>query len=122
MATFVEFISALNSCKQQAIVWHNQTTSFSEHKTLNEFYESVEDLLDGLVESVAGIYGRPVGYDVHDLVDWTSCEDTIAYFKGVYMYIQSERGGLYSESWIQNEIDELAKLVASTLYKLTLNK
>lgn len=122
MATFVEFISALNSCKQQAIVWHNQTTSYSEHKTLNEFYESIEDLLDGLVESVAGIYGRPQGYDVHDLVDWTSCEDTIQYFKGVYTYIQTERGGLYSESWIQNEIDELAKLVASTLYKLTLKK
>lgn len=122
MATFVEFISALNSCKQQAVVWHNQTTSFSEHKTLNEFYEEIEDLLDGLVESVAGIYGRPVGYDVHDLVDWTSVEDTIAYFKGVYTYIQTERGGLYSESWVQNEIDELAKLVASTLYKLTLNK
>jgi hypothetical protein len=120
MATFVEFISALNSCKQQAIVWHNQTTSYSEHKTLNKFYEEIEDILDGLVESVAGIYGRPAGYDVHDLVDWTSCEDTIKYFKGVYTYIQTERGGLYSESWIQNEIDELSKLVASTLYKLTL--
>ena len=122
MATFVEFLSVLNSSKQQAVFWHNQTTSFSEHKTLNEFYESIEDLLDGLVESVAGIYGRPKGYEAHDFVDWTSTEDTITYFKGVYTYIQSERGSLYSESWIQNQIDELAQLVASTLYKLTLNK
>lgn len=120
MATFVEFISSLNSCKQQAIFWHNQTTSFSEHKALNEFYDSIEDLLDGLVESVAGIYGRPKGYEVHEPVDWTSTEDTIAYFKNVYTYIQTERKGLYQESFIQNEIDELAKLTASTLYKLTL--
>jgi hypothetical protein len=122
MATFVEFISVLNSAKQQAVVWHNQTTSLAEHKALNEFYDSIEDLLDGLVESVAGIYGRPKGYDVHDLVDWTSTEDTIAYMKGVYTYIQTERASIYQESWIQNEIDELAKLVASILYKLTLNK
>ena len=122
MATFVEFLSVLNSSKQQSVFWHNQTTSFSEHKALNEFYESVEDLLDGLVESVAGIYGRPKGYEAHDFVDWSSTEDTISYFKGVYTYIQSERGSLYSESWIQNQIDELAQLVASTIYKLTLNK
>jgi hypothetical protein len=122
MATFTEFLSALNSSKQQAIFWHNQTTSYSEHKALNEFYESIEDLLDGLVESVAGIYGRPVGYEAHDFVDWTSTDDTIQYFKGIYTYIQTERTTLYKESWIQNEIDELAKLVASTIYKLTLRK
>lgn len=122
MATFVEFISSLNSCKQQAIFWHNQTEVYSEHKTLNEFYESIEDILDGLVESVAGIYGRPKGYEVHEPTDWTSTDDTIAYFKNVYTYIQTERKGLYQESWIQNEIDELAKLTASTIYKLTLKK
>jgi hypothetical protein len=122
MATFVEFLSVLNSAKQQAIFWHNQTEVYSEHKTLNGFYESIEDLLDGLVESVAGIYGRPKGYEAHDFVDWTSTDDTIAYFKGVYTYIQSERTSLYSESWIQNQIDELAALVAQTIYLLTLKK
>ena len=40
--TFVEFLSALNSCKQQAVFWHNQTTSYSEHKTLNGFYDDIE--------------------------------------------------------------------------------
>ena len=59
--TFVEFLSALNSCKQQSIFWHNQTTVYSEHKTLNRFYDEILDLLDGLVESTAGIYGRPKG-------------------------------------------------------------
>ena len=122
MATFVEFLSVLNSSKQQAVFWHNQTTSFSEHKALNEFYESVEDLLDGLVESVAGIYGRPKGYEAHDFVDWSSTEDTISYFKGVYTYIQTERKGLPQETWIQNIVDELAALVAQTLYLLTLKK
>ena len=122
MATFTEFLSVLNSAKQQAVFWHNQTEVYSEHKTLNGFYESIEDRLDGLVESVAGIYGRPKGYEAHDFVDWTSTDDTIAYFRHLYNYVETERKGLYSESWIQNQIDEISALIAATIYLLTLKK
>lgn len=122
MATFTEFLSTLNQAKQQSIFWHNQTEVYSEHKTLNGFYDSVEDKLDGLVESVAGIYGRPKGYESFDYEDWTSTDRTIEYFRALYDYIQTERASIYQESWIQNEIDELAKLVASTIYLLTLKK
>lgn len=122
MATFVEFLSVLNSAKQQSIFWHNQTDVYSEHKALNKFYDSIVEKLDGLVESVAGIYGRPVGYDAHDFVDWTSTEDTIKYFQALYTYVETERKGLYSESWIQNQIDEIVALIAQTIYLLTLRK
>lgn len=118
--TFVEFLSALNSCKQQSVFWHNQVDSYSLHKTLNGFYDEIADLLDGLVESTAGIYGRPVGYDVHDMEDFKDVAQVIAYFKAVYDMVQTERKTIYQESWIQNQIDEVAALVASTLYKLTL--
>ena len=120
MATFVEFLSTLNSAKQQAIFWHNQTTSFSEHKALNEFYDEIVGLLDGLVESVAGIYGRPKGYEAHDFSDWTSTEETIKYFQALYKYVQESRKDLYQESWVQNQIDEIAEHVAQTIYLLTL--
>jgi hypothetical protein len=122
MATFVEFLSVLNSAKQQSVFWHNQTEVYSEHKTLNGFYDKIEDLLDGLVESVAGIYGRPVGYEAHDFVDWTSTDDTIKYFQALYGYVQTERASLYSESWVQNQIDEIAAQIARTIYLLTLKK
>jgi hypothetical protein len=122
MATFVEFLSTLNSAKQQTIFWHNQTEVYSEHKTLNGFYESIEDLLDGLVESVAGIYGRPKGYEPHDFTDWTSTDDTIKYFQALYTYVQTERKTIYQESWIQNQIDEISALIAGTIYLLTLKK
>lgn len=122
MATFVEFLSVLNSAKQQSVFWHNQTEVYSEHKTLNGFYESIENLLDGLVESVAGIYGRPKGYEAHDFVDWTSTDDTIKYFQALYQYVQTERTSLYSESWVQNQIDEIAAQIARTIYLLTLKK
>jgi hypothetical protein len=122
MATFTEFLSVLNSAKQQAVFWHNQTEIYSEHKTLNGFYEDIEDRLDGLVESVAGIYGRPKGYEAYDFVDWTSTDDTIAYFRNLYTYVETERKGLYSDSWVQNQIDEISALIASTIYLLTLKK
>ena len=122
MATFVEFLSVLNSAKQQSIFWHNQTEVYSEHKTLNGFYESIEDILDGLVESVSGIYGRPKGYESFDFVDWTSTDDTIAYFKKLYQYVETERTSLYKESWFQNEVDTISALIASTIYLLTLKK
>lgn len=117
---FTNFISALNSCKQQAIFWHNQTTSYSEHKTLNMFYDEILELLDGLVESVAGIYGRPEDYTGHDPENYISNEQVISYFKKLYDYVQTERNKLYKESWIQNQIDEIAQLIAQTSYLLTL--
>lgn len=118
----VEFLSTLNSAKQQAIFWHNQTEVYSEHKTLNGFYEDIVDHLDGLVESTAGIYGRPKGYTVVEPTDWTSTDDTIAYFQNLYKYVQTSRTGLYQETWVQNQIDEIAALIAQTIYLLTLKK
>ena len=122
MAQFVDFLSTLNSAKQQAIFWHNQTEVYSEHKTLNGFYDDIVGKLDGLVESVAGIYGRPQGYSVVEPTDWTSTDDTIAYFKNLYQYVETERKNLYQESWIQNQIDEISALIAKTIYLLTLKK
>lgn len=120
MATFVEFLSTLNSAKQQSIFWHNQTTEYPAHKTLNGFYDEIVGLLDGLVESTAGIYGRPQGYSVVEPTDWTSTDDTIVYFQNLYKYVEETRKGLYSESWIQNQIDEISALIAQTIYLLTL--
>lgn len=122
MATFVEFISALHSAKQQSIVWHHQTMVYSEHKALNNFYDEILERIDGLVESVSGIYGRPQGYDVHDLADWTSTADTIKYFQALYKYVETERHNIYQESWIQNQIDNISELISETLYLLSLNK
>jgi hypothetical protein len=122
MATFTEFISVLDSAKQQSVFWHNQTESYSEHRTLNGFYDRILGLLDGLVESTAGIYGRPMGYEAHDFVNWTSTDDTITYFRNLYTYVETERKVLYSESWIQNQIDEISAQIAQTIYLLTLKK
>lgn len=120
MASFVEFLSVLNDSKEQSIVWHNQTKSFAEHKALDYFQDEIASKYDDLVESVSGIYGRPTNYSVQTLQNYTSPDQVMMYFKTLYGYVQEVRTGLYQESWIQNQIDEIAALIAKTLYLLTL--
>ena len=120
MANIVEIVSYFNSAKQQAIVWHHQTTSLNEHKALEQFYEGIIDLLDTLSESYAGIYGRLEGFEVHDTPDWTGLDATIAYYKNCYEWLVIERKTAPQDSWIQNQLDEIAQLLAQTLYRLSL--
>jgi hypothetical protein len=84
------------------------------------FYDEILELLDGLVESVAGIYGRPVDYTGHDPENWASIQQVQEYFKKLYDYVQTERKNIYQETWIQNQVDEIAALIAQTTYLLTL--
>lgn len=118
---FVEFISRLHDSKQQTIVWHHQTTSYAEHKALNKYYDEIVDLIDELVESVSGVYGRPQGYSVATLQNYTGHEQLVKYYKGLYEFVQKERKTIYQDSWIQNQIDEICTLIAQTSYLLTLS-
>lgn len=119
MADVKSFVSVLHQSRTQAQIWHHQTDSYSEHKALDFYYSGIVDKVDGLVESIQGIRPRVTGYTTKPLVDWTEGGSTV-YFKGLYEYIQKERAGLGSESWIQNQVDEIAQLVAETLYQLSL--
>ena len=120
MASIVEIVSYFNNAKQQAVVWHHQTTSLSEHEALGKFYGEIEGLLDGLSESYAGIYGRLKGFEVDDLMDWSGLDNTIAYYKNCYVWLQEERKSAPQDSWIQNQLDEIATLLGQTLYRLSL--
>ena len=118
--TFVEFISQLHDSKQQSIVWHHQTTSYAEHKALNNYYDEILEKIDDLVESVSGTYGRPVNYSVAPLQNYKDNAQLQTYFKSLYEFVQKERKTIYQDSWIQNQVDEVAQLISKTLYLLTL--
>ena len=119
---FADFVSYLKSAFDQAVVWHHQTNVYSMHKALNSFYDGILDLTDGLVESTSGIYGRPVGYVIMQPMDYQNPEQVMAYFQACYAEIQDDRTTIYQETWIQNQVDEIATLFAETIYLLSLNK
>lgn len=120
MATFVEFLSTLLDAKEQTIVWHNQTTSYAEHKALDKFQDELADKYDDLVESVSGIYGRPKNYSVATLQNYQSSDQIYKYYMELYKYVQNERKTIYQDTWVQNQIDEIVALIARHLYLLTL--
>lgn len=119
MATTAEFISVLHQSKTQAHIWHHQTTSYSEHKALGSYYEGVTEFIDELVESLQGYEPRITGYTTKPLVDWKEGL-SMEYFKSLCEYVEVERLSVGEDSWIQNQIDELQKLLYTTKYKLSL--
>jgi hypothetical protein len=117
---FSYFVSYLKDSFDQAVVWHHQTDSYAVHKALNKFYDGILDLTDGLVESVSGIHGRPTRYQIDSPVDYKNPEQVVKYFKDCYNMVQDERKDIYQETWVQNQVDEIATLFAETLYLLSL--
>ena len=117
---FSYFVSYLKDSFDQSVVWHHQTDSYAVHKALGKFYDQIVGLTDGLVESVSGIYERPTKYQIDSPMDYKSPEQVVRYFKSCYEMIQKDRENIYQESWVQNQVDEIAQLFAETLYLLSL--
>ena len=113
-----QFISTLFASRTQAHVFHLQTNSFAAHKALNEYYDEIIDLADGIAESVQGKYGIITGYSNIDLLEGNDCNEVIKYFTALEMYVERARQTMPQDSYIQNQIDEVVTLIVSTIYKL----
>jgi hypothetical protein len=114
---FAEMMSILLHSQTQAHTLHLQTESYSEHKALQNYYEGIDGIVDGLVESFQGKYGIIKGYKSMDLQEWKSTEDTVKYMKGLCEKVIELRD-CCEDSYIQNQIDTVCELINSTLYKL----
>jgi hypothetical protein len=121
MATVAEFLSALRNSSPQVHILHNQTKVYSEHVALGDYYDDVLDLIDRIAETYTALYGEIEGYQSKPYFDWTSTQDTIKYFQALYSYVQSSRN-IFTDSFIQNIVDELSELIAQTLFRLSLNQ
>ena len=113
-----QFISTLFASRTQAHVFHLQTNSFAAHKALNEYYDGIIDLADGIAESIQGKYGIITGYSNIDLLEGNDCNEVIKYFTALEMYVERARQTMPQDSYIQNQIDEVTALIVSTIYKL----
>jgi DNA-binding ferritin-like protein len=113
-----QFISTLFASRTQAHVFHLQTTSFAVHKALNEYYDDIIDIADGIAESIQGKYGIITGYSNIDLMEGNDCNEVIKYFTALEMYVERARQTMPQDSYIQNQVDEVVALIVSTIYKL----
>ena len=117
MENCAKLVSFLFHSRTQAHVFHLQTTSFAEHKALNDYYDDIIDLVDGLVESYQGKYGVLRGYSNYPILEYTDKNQVVTYFEALYAKVETLRQG-NQDSYIQNQIDTVIELIQSTLYKL----
>jgi hypothetical protein len=113
----VDMIATLLHSQTQVHIFHLQTKTYSEHKALQNYYEGIDGLVDGIVESYQGKYEIIAGYKTIKTVDYKSTEQVISYFKELDENIEKNRTSV-KESYIQNQIDTVQELIYSTLYKL----
>ena len=116
MNEFVQFISTLMASRQQAHIFHWQTSSYSAHKALNKYYDKIVDLFDGLVESFQGRYGIVRGYT--SPASFKEDDQAVNYFEALSKYVETIRTKIPQDSYIQNEVDTVVKLIETTKYKL----
>lgn len=114
---FKGMISSLLHSQTQVHIFHLQTKSYSEHKALQGYYEGIDALVDGIIESYQGKYDIIKNYGPLKPEEYKSSEQVINYFKSLDTMIISARKEV-KESYIQNQIDTVQELIYSTLYKL----
>jgi hypothetical protein len=114
---FNVMISKLFHSRNQVHVFHLQTKSFAEHKALNDYYDDVVDIIDGLVESYQGKYDILTSYESYKILNYESNDQLLKYFKELESNVEVNRKTI-KDSYLQNQIDNAVELINSTIYKL----
>ena len=112
-----DFFGKLFQLRDEIHLNHLKVTgpgSFAAHSALNGFYTDVLDLIDGLVESYQGKYGI-----VDITIPSSKASDSIKCLEELVKLTDSGSAySMFTETWIQNQIDEISTLGYQTLYKL----
>jgi hypothetical protein len=108
------FVSVLLHSGTNAHFMHLQTKSYSEHKALGRYYESVIDLADRWAEAYQGCYQVIDTYPS----DFHIAKVPLTYIEKIKDFVDGIRKVLPDDSQLQNIIDEIVELLDSTCYKL----
>jgi hypothetical protein len=102
-----KFAQGVLEAAVKAHIMHWMTKSYAQHMALGDLYDGLPDLIDSVVEQYIGKYGVPPFKD----------EDPVAFAQELSSFIATYRD-FCEDSEIQNDIDAIASLVDSTMYKL----
>jgi hypothetical protein len=114
-------LQKLFEIRDQVHYIHLQTTSFAEHKALNEFYDGILDLADSFIETYQGKYGRVKGKLTTSIESDMEGMDYIKLIRPLFA-----KDGLIRKSFspdethLTNIVDEMLALVDKTIYLLSL--
>ena len=112
-----DFVGLLFLARDVTHSVHLNTRSYSKHKALQKFYESIIDLADGFAEAYQGRHGLMGPISLQSAKKTTNVID---FLQNQLEEIEADRYKICEEtdSPIQNLIDEIIALYLSTLYRL----
>jgi hypothetical protein len=113
----MEMVTCLQHSRTTTQMQHWKTASRSDHQALNFFYDTLPPLLDDFVESFQGKYGLLTDY----ILDYKlSDQEPLAYMKALAFQVESlsQSEDFPQDSWIQNQIQEMLKVIYQTVYQL----
>jgi len=110
-----ELICKLFHARTAAHMAHLQTTSYAQHKALNDFYDGIVGLADDFAETYQGIFGLIGPYPEVAMPSGKPTEWIDGLRKWLKEYRQECCQG---ETPLENIHDEIQALCASTVYKL----
>jgi DNA-binding ferritin-like protein len=108
--------------RTQAHVFHLRVKgpgAYAAHIALQTYYEGIIPLIDGLVESYQGKNGLIKFDEVDGIDNNANIDNIIKYFvKLIAILNKLRQDDDLQDSWLQNQIDNVAELLYSTKYKL----
>lgn len=110
-----ELIQRCFDARTMAHQHHLKTTSFAQHKALEDFYSEIVDLADSFAEAYQGQYGLITSYPASTAKPFGT---PVAMLKDFVGWVSTNRAKCCDETHLQNIIDEIVALAYSTLYKL----
>ena len=109
------FVATLFHSGTNAHFLHLQSKSYSEHKTLQKYYENIIDLVDAFAEAFQGRYDVIQSYpsDFHIVRS-----APLQYIETLGEYVDKIREALQKDSELQQLVDNISQLLDTTAYKL----
>jgi hypothetical protein len=110
-----EFVSRGFALRDAAHLAHWATRSYAEHVALGAFYDGLIDGIDGIIEAYQGCFGlikavEPTDYKRDEILSQIVTEAN---------WIAENRDKIAKGNEVlENKLDELGGLYASTVYKL----
>lgn len=110
------FIAAMLNASTAAHFLHLSTKSYAEHQALGAFYDDILELADSWAEAYQGHHGV-IPLELYP-DEFKVQRNAKQFLLALQQFVKSVRKRLPDDTDLQNIIDEIAALIATTLYKV----
>lgn len=118
---FIELATVLQDSVLHSWKLHLKTKKYYIHVILEEYYDEALDIIDGLIEHYQGICKCDI-IDINNNSNFIKNNDPFIYFTDLKEYLLKfvNNENIFNENTfeIKSDIDDLLRLIDSTLYKL----